>query len=139
MGIPVGYIIAEHINWKKKKPDSLRRMIIQQTAFWIAAIAGGILMHDTHFQKRPMRWKLPRFGLASALIIAGFAGGERLAKLLYPKAPTPPTQPALPPIQTYPIQTYQPVAPSPLYPLVQNAPTMGPASQPVNGLINVRI
>jgi hypothetical protein len=87
MGIPIGYIVAEHISWKRKKPDSLRRMIIQQASFWIAAIAGGILMHDTHFQKRPLAWKLPRFTLASALLIAGFAGGERLARLLYPKEP----------------------------------------------------
>lgn len=44
-------------------------------------------MHDTQFQKRSMLWKLPRFALASALLIAGFSGGERLAKMLYPKTP----------------------------------------------------
>jgi hypothetical protein len=87
MGFPVAYIIGEHISWKRKKPDSMKRMIIQQASFWVAAIAGGILMHDTHFQRRSMSWKLPRFVLASALLIAGFSGGERLAQLLYPKKP----------------------------------------------------
>lgn len=88
MGIPVGYIVTEHISWKRKKPDSLRRMIVQQASFWVAAIAGGLLMHDTQFQNRPFRWKLPRFALASALLIGGFSGGEALAKTLFPKKPS---------------------------------------------------
>lgn len=89
VGIPIGYIVGEHIAWKKKKPDSLKRMIIQQTSFWLSAIGGLVLMHDTMFRRKPLRWKLPRYGLSSLLMIAGFAGGEKLAKLLYPKTVEP--------------------------------------------------
>lgn len=87
VAIPIGYIIEEHISWKKKKPDSLKRMIIQQTSFWLSAIGGLVLMHDTMFRRKPLSWKWPRYALSSLLMIAGFAGGEKIAKLLYPKPP----------------------------------------------------
>jgi hypothetical protein len=94
MALPVAYIVKKHVEWEKS-PNAKRRMLIHQLTFWSSVVIALRLLHRTfrHYRERSPLLKAGRLFLASGMLIAGFEGGERLARYLVPKRPKQPIRP----------------------------------------------
>lgn len=142
MSLPVGYILKKHLDWKPK-PDSKKRMLIHHVVFWLSCIPALKFLHKTpgklaagrqliHLEQGTNALDAVKWPAASvATLLAGFEGGDRLAKLLVPKQPKPPIntpspmQPVIPSSFIGPQMPYAstsfPMRPMPPYTL--NRPT----------------
>ncbi len=90
MALPVAYIVKKHVDWETK-PDSKKRMLVHQLTFWSIAALSLKLLHDVlrKHRRQPWGFKAPRIALSGLLLVAGFEGGQRLARRLFPKQPAP--------------------------------------------------
>lgn len=108
MGIPIGYVVKKHVDWKKTV-DAKRRMLVHHLVFWVSCLPALKCLHSSwgFFDKNlklkagksiaDLSWRL---AAAPTLLVAGFAGGDKLARLLFPK---PPKLPVALPTQPMPI------------------------------------
>lgn len=99
-GLPIAYIIKKHMDWKPN-PDSKKRMLIHHLTFWPLFFLGIGVGHNA---RKTYKFSLLKTGgwLAAGMgmMIAGFEGGDRLARYIVPKAAKPsqpqPIYPQLP-------------------------------------------
>lgn len=99
IGVPVGYLVAKHINWERPG-NPQKRMMVHQATFWATFLAALYLIHKsfrirTESTLTSLFAKLGYLATASILPIAGFEGGSVLGRELYPRA-LPPTRRYLP-------------------------------------------
>lgn len=84
--LPVGYVIKQHVDWESS-PQSKKRMLVHQLAFWSALAIGLVLLHRKVL-RNPTAGVLVRtlYGVAAGIVpVLGFEGGGRLAMAIFPK------------------------------------------------------
>jgi hypothetical protein len=118
--IPITYIIKKHLDWKPN-PDSKKRMLIHHLFFWPLFFLGIGIGHNARKTYKTDLFKTAGWlGAGMSLMIAGFEGGDRLARYLVPKTDKP--QPPMPFLVAPAVFSYRSHAPAkPGYPLQQAA------------------
>jgi hypothetical protein len=91
---PVTYVAGTHVGWERST-DAKKRMLTHQATFWGTMLSSLALMHVAFFLKWNSSYRTAmQIGLwlvSAGLPIAGFEGGARLGKALYPYTPKPAT------------------------------------------------